>query len=161
MENNHTIGIVIQALIRYFEGDQRRIQHALKVFCHSGHGKSTGEERLLLSVTALVHDVGIKVAEKKYGSSAGPYQEKEGPTEARKILKEFSFSEAFIERVCYLIAHHHTYGVEADFLVNLYEEEATEQGIRTAYFKYFKTKGGKSLLRQLNPGVIQENESTA
>lgn len=101
------------------------------------------------------------MAEKKYGSSAGPYQEKEGPTEARKILKEFSFSEAFIERVCYLIAYHHTYGVEADFLVNLYEEEATEQGIRTAYFKYFKTKGGKSLLRQLNPGVIQENESTA
>ena len=47
------------------------------------------------------------------------------------MLTGLGFDAAVIDRVCYLIAHHHTYTnmdgldyqilVEADFLVNIYE----------------------------------------
>lgn len=47
------------------------------------------------------------------------------------MLETLDFEDSVIDRVCYLIAHHHTYTdingldyqilVEADFLVNLYE----------------------------------------
>lgn len=39
----------------------------------------------ILEVTAVLHDVGIKVAEQKYNSSAGHYQQLEGPPVARRF----------------------------------------------------------------------------
>ena len=61
-----------------------------------------------------------------------------------------------MERVCYLIGHHHTYQdikeldyqilVEADFLVNLDEEQSLEVAIRAANENIFRTKTGKALL---------------
>ena len=63
--------------------------------------------------------------------------EKEGPAVARGMLMRLGFAENVIERVCYLIGHHHTYTgiegrdyqilVEADFLVNLYEDGRSEE----------------------------------
>jgi len=35
---------------------------------------------------SILHDVGIKAAEEKHGSSAGHFQELEGPEIARKIF---------------------------------------------------------------------------
>jgi hypothetical protein len=61
-----------------------------------------------------------------------------------------------IERVCWLIAHHHTYTdiqgmdyqilVEADFLVNAFEDEMDDDAIRTVRGKLFRTKTGLELL---------------
>lgn len=52
-----------------------------------------------------------------------------------------------IDRICYLIGHHHTYDniegldyqilVEADFLVNLYEDDINRHGIEQAYQQIF------------------------
>ena len=120
-------------MIEYYMGDPARIHHFLKV--HS-FAKLIGEEEGLdaetqeiLEAAALVHDIGIKIAEEKYGSDAGPLQEKEGPTAAKQILEKSGYAGALIDRVCYLVGHHHTYTdidradyqilVEADFLVNL------------------------------------------
>ena len=38
---------------------------------------------------AYLHDIGIKEAERKYQSSAAPYQEQEGPAIARDHPDEF------------------------------------------------------------------------
>ena len=114
-------------------------------------------ELLVLEVTALMHDIGIRIAEEKYGYNNGKLQEIEGPAEARKILEKIEvLSEDIVERVCYLIGHHHTYQdikeldyqilVEADFLVNLYEEQSLEVAIRAANENIFRTKTGKELL---------------
>jgi hypothetical protein len=64
-----------------------------------------------------------------------------------------------IERICYLVGHHHTYNdiqgmdyqilVEADFLVNLYEDNIPKAGIANAYAKIFKTKTGKDLCEKM------------
>ena len=78
---------VQQAMIDYFDGDMRRINHLLKVY---GFAKAIGElegldaqTQFILEVAALTHDIGIKVSERKYHSAAGNYQQLEGPAEAR------------------------------------------------------------------------------
>ena len=64
-----------------------------------------------------------------------------------------------VDRICYLIGHHHTYTnvegldyqilIEADFLVNLYEDEEDSRTIRKVYDRIFKTKTGKEIFRQM------------
>ena len=154
---------IINEMIRYYVKDPRRVNHFLKVFSFA---KSIGElEKLneetqdILEVAAIIHDIGIKISEEKYNSSAGNYQEIEGPSVAREMLSKFEFQEKFIDRVCYLIGHHHTYSkidgidyqilIEADFLVNIYEDEIKEAQIKSIKEKYFKTKAGTEFLINL------------
>lgn len=150
-------------MMEYYGGDPARLQHFVKVHSFSRiigikEGLS-GKEQLILEAAAYVHDIGIKPAEEKFGSSAGPYQEKEGPSVAEAMLGELGFAEDVISRVSYLVGHHHTYKnidgmdyqilVEADFLVNLYEETASEHAIRQAKERIFKTKSGIRLLEEI------------
>lgn len=150
-------------MMDYYKGDPKRIQHFLKVhsFCVLLGQMEQLDSSLLfcLETTAIVHDIGIKEAEKKYGSSSGKLQEKEGPPIARELLSSLGYEDPVIERVCYLIAHHHTYQgingldyqilVEADFLVNLYEEASNKDSIRTVLDKIFKTNSGRMLLKTI------------
>ncbi|MDQ7092625.1 HD domain-containing protein [Desulfosporosinus sp. PR] len=147
-------------MIQYFGNDVRRINHALKVY---GFAKTLGEletiggeELQVLEVAAVLHDIGIKESERKHNSSSGTYQEIEGPPIARKLLSDFQLEREFIDRVCYLIGNHHTYSkidnrdfqilVEADLLVNIFEDNLSAQAIKLLKEKYFKTKSGISLL---------------
>ncbi|RII35188.1 HD domain-containing protein [Clostridium chromiireducens] len=160
---NGSISIIINEMIKYYSGDPRRVNHFLKVYSFA---KAIGElegidkdTQNMLEVTAVMHDIGIKVSEEKYKSSAGNYQEIEGPPVAREMLSQLNFDEKFIERVCYLIGHHHTYSkidgidyqilIEADFLVNIYEDEIRDIQIRSIKEKYFKTKAGIQFLTDL------------
>lgn len=156
-------GKVINAMIEYFGADVRRINHFLKVFSFAkaiGEGENLStEEQELLEVTAVVHDIGIKLSEQKYNSSAGKYQEIEGPDEAEKILKQLGYEKKFIENVKYLVAHHHTYNcintlpyqilIEADFIVNFFEDNSSVQSIKNAYDKIFKTPTGKAIIKKM------------
>ena len=99
------------------------------------------------------------LSEEKYQSSAGKYQEMEGPAIAKQMLHKLSYDQDLIERVCYLIGHHHTYHqingmdyqilVEADFLVNLAEEHSTKPTIMNAKEKIFRTKTGILLIEKI------------
>ncbi len=110
-----------------------------------------------LELAAILHDIGIHAAEEKYGSSSGKYQEIEGPAPARAILEELGADEKLIDRVCFLIAHHHTYDgidgldyqilLEADFLVNAYEDQLKPEAIATFRDKVFRTPSGLQLLK--------------
>lgn len=150
-------------MTNYYAGDSARIHHFLKV--HS-FAKWIGEEEGLdqetletLEAAALVHDIGIKIAEEKYGSDAGPLQEKEGPAVAKQILEKSGYAGKLVERVCYLVGHHHTYTdidgadyqilVEADFLVNLFEGHEDEKAIEHAYSRIFRTAAGKRMCREV------------
>ena len=134
------------SMIAYNNGDAKRIQHFIKVHALA---KLIGEEEKLdaktlyiLEAAALTHDIGIRNSEKKYGTCTGKQQEVEGPPEAEK-----------------LIAHHHTYNnidsadyqilVEADFLVNLYEDGVSPEAVKTAYSRIFKTQAGKNICRTM------------
>ena len=97
------------------------------------------------------------VAEEKYGRCDGKLQEQEGPIIAQKMLSQLGFENYIVERICFLIGHHHTYDnidgldyqilVEADFLVNLYEDDAGNRAIDKAYKRIFKTETGKKIFR--------------
>ncbi|OOM71489.1 HD domain protein [Clostridium puniceum] len=157
------ISTIINEMISYYSKDPRRVNHFLKVYSFA---KSIGElEELneetqdILEVAAVMHDIGIKISEEKYNSSAGNYQEIEGPPVAREILLKFKFDKKFIDRICYLVGHHHTYSkidgidyqilIEADFLVNIYEDEIKGPQIQSIKEKYFKTKSGTEFLTNL------------
>ena len=89
---------VITAMIEYFGSDKKRIHHFLKVYSFA---KTIGEsENLLpddqeLEISAIVHDIGIKVSEEKYNSSAGKYQELEGPHEAESCFAALGYETLF------------------------------------------------------------------
>lgn len=154
---------IIKEMIKYFDGDLRRINHALKVYTFAdiiSHSENiSSQKRKILLAAAVVHDLGIKIAEDKYDSSAGKYQEQEGPAQAEKILKKFNFDDKFIERISFLVGSHHSYNkidgidfqilVEADFLVNIYEDDMGKDKILKIRDNIFKTAAGIELLEEL------------
>ena len=156
-------GKLIEAMTEYFGTDLKRINHFLKVFALAktiGVGERLDESsQSLLEVSAIVHDIGIKQSELKYNSSAGKYQELEGPAQAEKLLSGLGYDSDFIEKVCYLVGHHHTYShidsmpyrilVEADFLVNLFEDGASLEAVKKAEEKIFRTPTGIKLLKKM------------
>jgi len=148
-------------MILFDRGDARRIQHFLKVYQFAALiGKLEGlspEQQEILEIAAILHDIGIIPSEKKYGISNGKLQEQEGPAYARELLNRIGgYGQEFIDRVCFLIAHHHTYeGVdgldwqillEADFLVNSFEKNMPEDAIKKFRASVFRTKSGIALL---------------
>ena len=159
MYTNNKVGNVIYKVIEYFGDDVRRINHFLKVY---GYVKMIGEcENLddsmqeILEVTAVLHDVGIKVAEQKYN------QVQDITSSWRDLLLQEDSGRTwipgcFVERVMYLIAHHHTYTnidgmdyqilVEADFLVNADEDRLSSDAIENFKEKIFKTTTGIAVL---------------
>ncbi len=156
-------GLIIKKAIDYFGNDTKRINHFMKVYSFA---KTIGEleglsdrEQSILEVTAVLHDIGIKNAEAKYNSSAGKYQEQEGPAVAQDILTEFDFDREFVERVKFLIGHHHTYDniqgmdyqilVEADFIVNIYEDNMQKEAIENVINKIFVTKAGTEIAKTM------------
>lgn len=150
-------------MIAYYAGDPKRIQHFMKVYALSkligSREKMDAGSYEILCAASLVHDIGIKKAEEQFGRCDGRLQEKLGPDIAGNMLKAIGFSDTVIERVCYLVGHHHTYGeiegmdyqilVEADFLVNLYEDNSDIHAVKTAYERIFKTKTGKLICREM------------
>jgi len=150
-------------MIEYYTGDPHQIQHFVKVHSFAKliaeQEGASGELLWIIEAAALVHDIGIKAAINQYGQSSGDLQEKLGPSAAEKLLSDLNFKHSLIERVCYLVGHHHTYEnidgldyqilVEADLLVNIHESNYTKAAIHKVKETIFKTKTGRKLLKQL------------
>lgn len=157
------INKVLNLMISYNSPDVRRINHAIKVYSFA---VNIAEEESCdidtfntIAYAAILHDIGIHEAENKHGSSAGKFQEIEGPSVAKELLKNFEITEKMKNRIFYLIGNHHTYDkidgidfqilVEADFLVNIYEDEINKESIKSIKNKIFRTKKGIELLDTL------------
>lgn len=154
---------LIEKMVEYYAGDPKRIQHFLKVYmfaCLIGKAEKLDTDTLfILKTAAIVHDIGIRISEEKYGTSSGKYQEKEGPAVAEPLLRCLGYDEEVIDRVLFLIANHHTYGriegadyqilVEADFLVNLYEDNCNRKTVEHVKQNIFRTTAGRWYLEQM------------
>lgn len=165
MEYEATIDRLTRAMFQFDQGDPMRIQHLMKV--HRFAQLIGRMERLdphtqfVVECAALVHDIGIHPAEAKYGACNGKLQEQEGPACARPMLTEMGLEPADVDRICYLVGHHHTYTgidgvdyqilVEADFLVNFYEDQIGPDTIRQTVARIFRTQAGKTLCGLLYP----------
>ncbi len=154
----------MQAMIRYDGGDVPRIQHFVKVHDFAatiGVSENLDEEtQFILEAAAILHDIGIHPAEAKYGNCNGKAQEELGPDEARKLLQEVGgYTDAQTERICWLIGHHHTYSnvtsadhrilLEADFLVNSFEDHIAPNGIVTFREKVFRSPSAIDMLNKM------------
>ena len=138
-------GLIIK-MTEFFAGDPKRIQHFIKVHTFARViGRAEGLDirtMYCLDVASVVHDIGIKPAEERYGKGhcGGKLQEQ-------------------LDRVCFLIAHHHTYEgaqgldwqilLEADFLVNAFEDSLSKESIKSFRDKVFKTKTGIKMLEEM------------
>ena len=152
----------------FFAAMPRQSQHLLKVRDYAvliGRGEGADAETLEeMEAAAIVHDVGIKPALAKYGRCGGELQEELGPQEARALMNDWP--EETVGRVCWLVGHHHTYDtfdgeqpgtrrldyqalLEADFLVNLYEDDSKPEAVRAALENIFATETGKRLCRMI------------
>jgi HD superfamily phosphodiesterase/predicted RNA-binding Zn-ribbon protein involved in translation (DUF1610 family) len=153
---------LIKELEDYFGSDLKRINHAKKVmhFAEELLKQEKADWHIVIPASIL-HDVGIKVAEAKYGSSAGHYQEKEGPPIAKAILLKLGLRKEDIDQICAIIAHHHSPGkintlnfkilYDADWLVNLKDELDLKDRdkLEKAIHRVFQTKSGKKLAVEL------------
>ena len=158
-----TLEPLILKMISYDHGSPERIQHFLKVHSFAktiAVFEHLDEKTLFITeAAAIVHDIGIRLCLEKYGDGNGKLQEKEGPALAEQMLSELGFEKDVIERVSFLVGHHHTYTgidgldyqilVEADFLVNLYEDDVNRHGIEQAYQQIFRTQTGKEIFNQM------------
>jgi HD superfamily phosphodiesterase len=141
------------------------IDHTMKVLGNAevimaGEGIE-GEERELISIAAILHDIGAVEALHKYGSIEGVYQEKEGPGVAKYILVKAGYSPGKMDRICYIIGNHHTPSKidgldfqilwEADLIENLLgtEVEQDKQKLIEMIDKNFKTDAGRALAYKL------------
>ncbi len=154
---------LILAMAEYEEGNVRQINHSLKVYAFAkaiGEGEGFSPELQEITETAaIVHDIGIKLSNRKYGNCDGPNQEREGEPIAREMLTKLGYPEKIVDRVGFLVGHHHTYSqidgqdyqalVEADFLVNACEGEMGRPAIETMRQTIFQTKTGTKLLDTL------------
>ena len=149
---------LIEEMKNIFGSDQKRIDHALAVLNYAEQILSTeGGDPLVVKAAAILHDIGIHEAERKYSSSAGKYQEIEGPPIAREILGKYDLDETLIEHICKIIANHHsTKDIDtlefriiwdADWLVNIPEDfpDKGKDVLQKLIDKVFKTHRGHQI----------------
>lgn len=150
-------------MIDYSTGNLHDINHFMKVYAYA---KTIGECEQLdsntqttLEVAAILHDIACPLCRKKYGNTNGKYQEMEGTILAEEFLNDSGYSKEFIERIAFLVGHHHTLKniegmdyqilIEADYLVNADEANLSEKNLHNALENIFKTKTGIFLLKSM------------
>jgi HD superfamily phosphodiesterase len=153
---------LIYEMKKVFGEDQKRIEHALAVLDYAEKIQAhEGGNPLIVKAAAILHDIGIHEAERKHSSSAGKYQEIEGPPIAEEILKQYDLDAEAIEHVCRIIANHHSAKdidtiefriiLDADRLVNISEDypDANEDKLQKIIDNKFKTHEGSRIAKKL------------
>ena len=148
---------LIAEMRNVFGDDRKRISHALKVLSFAEEILKHEEgDPLTVRAAAILHDIGIHEAERKYNSSAGNYQEIEGPPIAEKIMKKLNIHDEVIEHVCRIVGSHHSakdidtpeFRIiwDADWIVNIPDEYKLEKDkIASLIERTFKTAYGKKM----------------
>ena len=153
---------LLKAIFDY-DSDGPNIHHLMAVHGYSSliaQMENVDEHTLFITETAAyLHDIGVKISKEKYGNSNPNHQEEEGPVIARQLLEPFNLSREDLERILFIIGHHHTYKaidgidfqilVEADYIVNLMEGYCKRDSIPNMKKNVFKTSTGKYLLEQM------------
>ena len=157
------ISKIMQKMIISSNGSMRDINHFLKVWAYAkniGEAEHLDEKtKFILEIAAIVHDIACPSLRARYGCCDGKLQEKEGPELAENFLKEFKLSEEYVDRVTYLVGHHHStenvdgldYRIllEADYLVNADESKYSRENIENTYNTVFRTETGRKLLSSM------------
>ncbi len=153
-----------------FGEDHKRIEHALAVLNYAEQIHAIeGGDPLIVKAAAILHDIGIHEAERKYGSSRGKYQQIEGPPIAKEILQKYNIDAKAIEHICEIIAKHHSaknidttefqIAWDADWLVNIPVDFKDTDNLEQLINKVFKTKEGHRIAEQTILNANKTNPS--
>lgn len=151
---------LMRKMIAFSEGNLHDINHFLKVYAYArtiAVGEGVPDDiRTTVEIAAIVHDIACPLCRVKYGNTNGKKQEEEGIGLTRAFLSDSGLPEAMRERIVYLVGHHHTPAgvdgpdyqilLEADYLVNANEMNASPENIRTMKRTLFRTATGRALL---------------
>jgi len=154
---------LLAAMEDVFGSDRQRIDHTRRVLGYAEDilDAQPGPSPEVVVAAAILHDIGIHAAKARHGSSAGPYQEIEGPPIAREIMEVLSIDAGTVEHVCRIIANHHSAADcdtpefrviwDADNIVNM--AKIADKADRARAIKHiamvFKTSAGKRLAEQV------------
>lgn len=158
-----TISEIMKKMIEYSCGNLHDISHFLKVHAYArtiGQCEQLdAETQEILEVAAIVHDIACPLCREKYGNTNGKYQEQEGIALTTEFLQDSGLPQPSIDRVVYLVSHHHTLTdidgldhqilLEADYLVNADESGYSRENILHTKETLFKTMTGTALLQSV------------
>jgi len=149
---------------KYFANDFKRIGHACNVARYAEQiAKREKGDMAVVLISAYLHDIGIKEAERKHQSTDAKYQEEMGPLIAREILEGLGADIKLIDEVCDIIGHHHSprkYETDnfkalydADLIVNLEENSKQkpfgQEKIKSIIDNSFLTDQGKRIVQDV------------
>ena len=154
---------IMKKMITYSDGNIHDIDHLIRVWTYA---KTIGElEKLnsdtqfILEVAAITHDIACPLCREKYGNTNGKHQEEESVPLVRRFLADMDIKHEHIERIVFLVSHHHTFLnidaidwqilVEADYIANASENEYSRQNIRRFIKEIAKTKSGLELIKEV------------
>ncbi|MHC4475872.1 MAG: HD domain-containing protein [Planctomycetota bacterium] len=153
---------LVDEMKRVFAGDRKRIDHALAVLEYAEQIQDVeGADPLVVRAAAILHDIGILEAERKYGSSVGKYQEIEGPPIARQILEKHDVDAEAVDHICRIVGSHHSAADidtvefrcvwDADWLINMPEifADKSKPELKGGIDSLFKTRKGRELAMAL------------
>ncbi len=150
---------IINDMIVYSNNNLHDISHFMAVYnyaCLIADSENiSAKDKETLEIAAIIHDIACPLCRIKYGNTNGKYQEIEGEKLAFDFLQKYEGID--INRIVYLVSHHHTFtnviGIDYQILL---EADAIQNGIEGFYtieqmkkFKenVFKTKTGINFLR--------------
>ena len=157
------ISQIMEKMIAFSNGNLHDMKHLMCVWTYAktigaleGLDRKTQET---LEIAAITHDIACPLCREKYGNTNGKYQEQEGIPLVRAFLSDTGLSPEQIERVAYLVGHHHTYInvdgadyqilLEADYIANASENSFSRQSIETFLRRVTKTESGIRLARSV------------
>ncbi len=154
---------ILQKMIAFSNGNIHDIDHFIRVWTYARMiGKLEqldGETQYILEAAAITHDIACPLCREKYGNTDGRHQEEEGEHMAREFLADTGMTSAQIERVAFLVGHHHTLAgitgadwqilTEADYISNAMENRFREEQVKTYLRQYVRTVSGRHLLEDI------------
>ena len=161
-----TVSEIMEKMIAFSDGNIHDIDHFIRVWTYA---KTIGElERLdaevqfILEIAAITHDIACPLCREKYGNTNGKHQEEEGAELVRAFLADTGLDTAQIDRIAWLVGHHHTFSgidgldyqilIEADYIANASENGYNQDNVRNFMAKIMKTESGKRLLTAVMGG---------
>lgn len=154
---------ILERMIALSDGNIHDIDHLIRVWTYArtigALERLSAQTQFLLECAAITHDIACPLCREKYGNTNGKHQETEGAAMVRDFLADFALSDAQIDRVAFLVGHHHTLSgidapdwqilIEADYIANASENGYTKENIRHFLDTTAQTDTGIRLLRAI------------
>ena len=154
------VAAVIERMIAFSDGNLHDIDHLIRVWTYARTIGALegldGRTQYILEVAAITHDIACPLCRAKYGNTNGKLQEQEGAPMAAEFLGKLGLEADVVERVAWLVGHHHTFApvdgmdhqalLEADYIANASENGYSADNIRIFTDRIVKTAAGRRLI---------------